>query len=151
MLRFSAAVPALVVALAFGAVGCESEHHPTCGEGPTTGNNDVPESFAIEVGRTAGVVPFHYETRNAKDQVQVFYEGQLLFDSGCVGETGDVKLPFGPGRSTEIDVVMNPNCSGTAMTSWLFEVGCPAPAIRKTAKTAKPRPKTADKESTPRR
>jgi len=110
--------------------GCESEVSPICGEGVTTGNNEVPSAFPVELGRNDGTFTFRYETRDAKDRVQVFYEGQQLFDSGCVGETRSVELRYGPGASSQVDVVMQPNCGGTSMTSWLFEVGCPAATIR---------------------
>ena len=119
-----------VAACAAALLGCESEISPICGEGVTTGNNDVPSSFPVEMGRSDGAFAFRYETRDAKDRVQVFYEGQQLFDSGCVSETRSVDLRFGPGTSTSVDVVMQPNCGGTSMTSWLFEVGCPAAVIR---------------------
>ncbi len=118
--------------------GCESEHSPTCGVGETTGNADVPPSFAVDMGRNSGSFEFYYETRNAKDRVQVMYDGNELYDSGCVGETRNLLLTYGPGRSSKIDVVITPNCGGTPMTSWLFKVGCPAQGPRATAKQKPP-------------
>lgn len=129
----SAFRPALLVWALAGAAqlaGCEAQVSPVCGDGATTGNNEVPSSFPVEMGAREGAFTFHYETRDAKDRVLVVYEGKQLFDSGCVGETRDVELRFGPGQSSEIDVVMQPNCGGTAMTSWLFRVGCPSTVIR---------------------
>lgn len=119
-------VPLLLVL----AAGCESEVSDVCGQGVTTGNNDVPASFPVEMGQRGGAFEFRYETRNAKDRIQVFYEGQALFDSGCVGESRTVALRYGPGQGTSIDVVMQPNCGDTPMTSWLFAVGCPDATIR---------------------
>ena len=125
----------LVVALFLPCLAaCESVHSPVCGEGATAGNNDVPPSFKVDMGANKGTFSFRYETRNAKDRVKVLYAGNELFDSGCVGETREVQLQFGPGRSSEIEVVMQPNCSGTPATSWQFEVGCPAPGLRPTGK-----------------
>ena len=120
---------ALVCACA-ALVGCASEGSPVCGDGPTTGNSSAPPSFPIEMARNQGVFKFYFETRKAKDRVQVLYEGRQLFDSGCVGQTGEQLLNYGPGHATHVDVVMTPNCSGTSMTSWLFEVGCPSPSAR---------------------
>lgn len=111
---------------------CESEHSPTCGEGATFGNNDVPPAFEVEMGKNVGTFAFNYETRSAKDQVIVKYDGNVLFDSGCVGETRKVILQYGPGRVSHVEVVMKPNCEDTPMTSWQFEVGCPAPTPRLT-------------------
>jgi hypothetical protein len=121
-----------LLAACFVFASCESEHSPMCGEGATSGNNDVPPAFQIEMGKNVGSFAFNYETRNAKDQVIVKYEGNVLFDSGCVGETRKVILQYGPGRASHVDVVMNPNCEDTPMTSWQFKVGCPAPTPRLT-------------------
>lgn len=116
--------------LSTALVACGSEGSPLCGDGPTAGNSSAPPSFPIEMDRNGGTFRFHYETRKALDRVQVFYEGVQLFDSGCVGETRDVMLRYGPGKSTAVDVVMTPNCSGTPMTSWEFLVSCPTPLPR---------------------
>ena len=114
-----------IAALSASLIACNSEESDTCDQGANEGNGDVPPSFPIEMGRTAGTFPFQYETRNAKDRVEVFYEGMLLYDSGCVSESRDVELAYGPGSSTRIDVVVSPNCDGTPLTSWRFTVGCP--------------------------
>ncbi len=120
----------LLAATAIGCtlVACDPTTSTVCGEA-NEGNTDVPPTFPIEMGRSAGTFRFDYETRNAKDRVEVFYEGQLLFDSGCVGESRSVDLDFGPGQATHVDVVLSPNCAGTPMTSWKFVAHCPeAPA-----------------------
>lgn len=119
---------AAVLALA-GLVACESQSSDVCNGGPTTGNSTAPPAFPIELGQRSGTFRFYYETRKARDRVQVRYEGVELFDSGCVGETRTVALRYGPGQATHVDVVLTPNCGGTAMTSWLFEVGCPVSGL----------------------
>ncbi len=52
-----------------------------------------------------------------------------LFDSGCVGTSRVADVAYGPGRSTQIDVVVSPNCESGSMTSWKFTVGCPAAPV----------------------
>ena len=137
----------LAAALMCATVACEAQHVEMCDSGPSFGNNEVPAAFVVEMSRNSGTFTFDFETRNAKDRVQVRYEGNELFDSGCVGESRSVELTYGPGRSSEIEVVLTPNCSGTKMTSWQFEVGCPKAAIRL---TKKPRPTAPFAGSSPR-
>ncbi len=130
----------LTTALALG--GCDADLVTTCGAGASTGGATVPPVTSVEMGATSGTFDFRYETRNAHDQIEVFYEGKSLFNSGCVGESREMALNFGPGESTSVDVVVTPNCAGTPMTSWLFEVGCPierplpsVPSVQVTAPT----------------
>ena len=127
-LRLSMALLAtLTLILGFG--GCDADLVTVCGQGPSTGGAKVPPVMSIEMGRNAGTFDLHYQTRNAHDQIEVFYEGKSLFNSGCVGETRDLNLQYGPGEATHVDIVVTPNCKGTPMTSWLFEVGCPVDAV----------------------
>lgn len=123
----SALTSATLTLACLALAGCDPVASDACGVGANEGGSDVPPTFPIEMGRNEGAFQFDYETRNAKDRVEVFYEGALLFDSGCVGESRSVPLTYGPGTATHIDVVISPNCAGTPMTSWRFEVGCPEP------------------------
>ena len=111
---------------------CDLSGSPVCGGGPTEGYSEAPDRFAIDMGSNSGTFNFDYETRNAKDRIQVLYAGNVIFDSGCVSESRAVSLRYGPGRDTHVDVKVTPNCSGTPMTSWKFDVGCPTPLVRET-------------------
>lgn len=127
MRRLQKRIPTLgTAAMLLALAGCDPSASDVCGE-PSEGNGDVPPSFPIEMGRNAGTFEFSYETRNAKDRIEVFYEGTLLFDSGCVGESRRVQLAYGPGSSTQVDVVVSPKCEGSPATSWKFQATCPAP------------------------
>ena len=39
-------------------------------------------------------ITFSFETYEIKDRITVSYEGQNLFDSGCVGTKGEKYLPI---------------------------------------------------------
>lgn len=138
----------VLAALLLGAFACESHVETACGQGPSTGGHDVAPAFPIEMGATSGRFDFHFETRNAKDRVQVRYEGEQIFDSGCVGTSRDVVLDYGPGEATQIEVVISPNCESGALTSWLFDVQCPL--LLPTARLTKGGTKAASRNQAPR-
>jgi hypothetical protein len=76
------------------------------------------------MGRTAGTFHFLYDTYFMEDRMTVKYEGATLFDTGCVGASGDVILSFS-GSSSAITVEVAPNCAGGSGTAWTFTVQCP--------------------------
>ncbi len=141
--------PLLTTALLLA--GCDGDliTSDTCGVGTNEGGSDVPGALLVDLRATQGTFNFRYETRSAKDRMQVFYEGKALFDSGCVAETRDVDLTYGPGVGTTVEVRVTPNCDGTPMTSWKFDVACPeAPsvAVTKVTQTNGPEPKEPSDE-----
>ena len=121
-----------VVAACAMSHGCDVSTGNSCGD-TFSGFSDAPPSFKVDMGQNGGAFDMRYETRSAHDQVIVMYEGELLFDSGCVAETRNVSLRYGPGRSNHLDVTIKPNCSGTPATSWQFHVGCPTKVPRPTS------------------
>jgi|GEM_PF-2660763 len=136
------------LALCASLSGCETHGDSFCDGEAMTGNNKVPPSFEMELGRNGGTFDFYYETRKAQDRIQVFYEGKELYDSGCVSEAGkSVKLRYGPGRTSHVDVKVSPNCDGGPMTSWMFKASCPTPLVRGN----RPRPKTSKNANQPQR
>lgn len=90
----------------------------------TTSGSDEPVRVQIPVSGETGV-ELTYDTVNVKDRVRAFIDGQLTFDSDCVGTDGDahqtISLPVGA-QVLEIDVY--PNCESTNSTSWSFSVDC---------------------------
>jgi hypothetical protein len=87
---------------------------------------DAPEIHSIDLGKTAGTFQFQYDTVSIMDRILIEYEGQTLFDSGCIGTNGDLfeNIVYS-GNSTNITVRVLPNCAGTSGTYWSFQVGCP--------------------------
>ncbi|MCG7973670.1 MAG: S8 family serine peptidase [Candidatus Thiodiazotropha taylori] len=85
---------------------------------------DTPDTRQIELGQNSGSFDFYYETYNIRDRLRLHYEGELLFDSGCVGEDRTVPINYS-GNSSVIAVEVIPNCEGTSGTAWEYTVNCP--------------------------
>lgn len=85
---------------------------------------DTPETRIIDLGINHGTFQFSYETYSQQDQIIVSYQGNILFDSGCVGASGTQSLTYS-GNSTTVTVSVHPNCAGGTGTQWNFTVSCP--------------------------
>lgn len=85
---------------------------------------DTAETRTIQMGKTSGTFSFSYDTYSIADRIVVSYEGQTLFDTGCVGASGSVNLSYA-GTSSIVTVRVTPNCAGDSGTQWTFTVGCP--------------------------
>ncbi len=99
-----------------------------CNDQATSGNdNPVRVQIPVAGERSVGLT---YETYSIKDRIRAFVDGQLAFDSGCVGTGGNVDQVIdlsGSAQTLEIDVY--PNCeSSTSSTDWNFTVECGGPA-----------------------
>ena len=96
-----------------------------CCNNVTEAGGDAPETHTHELGKTKGTFGFSYQTYTIKDQIQVIYGGSTIFDTGCVGASGTVNLPFA-GTAHEVTVKVIPNCEGdTSGTAWNYTVTCP--------------------------
>jgi hypothetical protein len=98
-----------------------------CEDTVQAGSNN-PVTLIVELEKNSGTFRFDYETYSVKDQMIVTYEGEILFDSGCVGTNGwkTEEITYA-GVSTAIEVKVIPNCEGTSSTAWEFIVHCPEP------------------------
>jgi len=94
-----------------------------CSTQQVAGGN-TPETRIIEMGKSSGTFSFGYNTFTIPDEMIVTYEGKVLFDTGCVGQSDVVTLSYA-GVSTKISVQVKPNCQGDTSTGWEFTVGCP--------------------------
>jgi hypothetical protein len=82
------------------------------------------ETIAVNMGKTSGTFDFQWNMYTVPDQMIVYYQGQKLFDTGCVSGTGSMSLTYG-GSSQQITVDVNADCTQQGSTSWQFQVGCP--------------------------
>lgn len=95
-----------------------------CNEQQIAGG-DIADQRNIEMGQNAGSFNFAYQTFSIRDQITVSYEGNQLFDTGCVGAANSVSLTFS-GSSSQIRVEVIPNCDGdTSGTAWNYTASCP--------------------------
>jgi len=67
-----------------------------------------------------------YETYTQKDRIILYNQNDdILFDTGCVGTQGEevenIPIPVG---TTQIRIVVEPNCEGGTGTLWYLRVEC---------------------------
>ena len=92
----------------------------------TAAGGDTPETHTINLGQRSGTFNFSYETYSQEDRMIVTYEGNILFDTGCVGTSGTRTEPISySGKSSNVTVKVFPNCPGGSGTLWNFTVNCP--------------------------
>ncbi len=101
----------------------DNQHYSNCNDKQEAGANKA-ESHTIDLGQSSGSFMFDYNTKTVKDQIIITQDGNIIFDSGCVGERKSVRLRLS-GYSTSITVRVNPNCDGSSSTAWNFTVHCP--------------------------
>ena len=91
--------------------------------------NMIPVSFAggpdavtniFDAGQNEGTILINWDFYSLPDDMRVYYETNLLFDSGLVSFTGATNLVFGPGASTLITVVMNQGGNTNSNTAWFY-------------------------------
>lgn len=107
----------------------ELERIAVCNDVVEAGS-DEPESIVVELGQNSGTFQFDYDTYFVKDRITIIYEGNIIYDSGCIGTEG-IKTEFitYSGNSTKITIQVEPNCEGTVGTAWDFTVYCPNTTI----------------------
>ena len=93
--------------------------------------NSTPVSFSggpvavtniFDTGETAGTILINYDFFALPDDMTVYYETNLLFDSGLVSFRGSTNLNYGPGASTSFTIVMNQNGNSESNTAWFYSV-----------------------------
>lgn len=94
-----------------------------CGQVQVAGG-DTPDFRLIDLGNIAGTFRFDFETFTQEDRITVTHEGQVGFDTGCVGTSGSVFLRYSD-SSTKVAVQVFPNCAGGSRTAWNYTVHCP--------------------------
>ncbi|MFH1081015.1 MAG: hypothetical protein V1766_12290, partial [Pseudomonadota bacterium] len=121
-----------VAAAAIGSSGGGGSSTPAPAPTPTAQCNqqqvaggDTADSRTIEMGKTSGTFRFYYNTYSQKDRIVLScYGGSALYDTGCVGTSQTVSLPFSCSTS-KITVAVSPNCAGGSGTAWNYTVYCP--------------------------
>jgi subtilisin-like proprotein convertase family protein len=82
----------------------------------------VPITNIVDSGQKSGVIGINYDFYTAPDDMRVYYDGKLLYDSGLVSGMGSVSLPYGPGQSTSFTIVMNEDGNPNSNTVWFYSV-----------------------------
>ncbi|MEK7678485.1 MAG: Calx-beta domain-containing protein [Verrucomicrobiota bacterium] len=79
------------------------------------------ERFPIDTGSNQGTVTINYDFLQVPDTLRVYYEGNLLYDTGLVNGQGTLNVNYGPGTDTVVEIVMNEG-SGLFGTIWLLSI-----------------------------
>jgi len=81
-------------------------------------------TVGIDLGTNEGSFPVFYDMYMNPDQMEIFYESELLYTTGGLVQYQNNFTVNYSGTSTTIQVVMTaPNVG----TEWVFQVGCPSP------------------------
>ncbi len=82
------------------------------------------QTNVIDTGQNSGVINITWNFFDVPDWMHVYYDGQLLLDTGVYSHTGSTNLSYGPGNSTFITIVMNQggNTNAQGATAWNYTV-----------------------------
>lgn len=100
-----------------------------CNTNTTSGSVGIDQK-TIDLGKNAGAFNFTYDTQSIPDQIIISYEGQTLYDTGCVGSsnstTSNATVPISySGSSSQILVTVNGDCTNSGNTQWTYSITCP--------------------------
>ena len=67
-----------------------------------------------------------FQSYTVKDQLRIYANGTLVYDSGCIGAhvTPTVSIPSG---TTSVRVEVVPNCDSGSGTAWILSITCADP------------------------
>ena len=83
----------------------------------------------LHVGQNQGTLFVTYDMYAAPDDMRVYYDDALIYDSGLVSFSNSISVPFGPGLSTDLVIIMNETNNADTNDLWEYTatVACPAP------------------------
>jgi len=104
--------------------GCGSSYQMVSTNFAASGPMNVAITNFFDTGQTNGTLAIDYEFYGAPCQMVVYYEGNIIFDSGSAPPGfGKFNISYA-GTSTQIEIVMNPSGSGG---SWGYIVNVITP------------------------
>jgi len=81
----------------------------------------------IDTGQKSGIIRVDYNFFNVPDELRIYYDGNRIFDSGLINGAGTFSIPYGPGLSTVVTLVMNEGGSSDPKTQWTYTVTITGP------------------------
>jgi subtilisin family serine protease len=88
---------------------------PTRSSGDFNANTNI-----LPVGQHQGTLFVTYDMYAEPDSMHVYYDGNLIYDSGLVSFSNSVSIPFGPGISTNVVIIMNETNNYDTNTLWEY-------------------------------
>ena len=88
----------------------------------SSGGGPEASTNVLDTGETSGTINIAYNFEAVPDDMRVYYEGQLIYDSGLVSFKNSTNLVYGPGASTVVTIIMNEGGSTDPNTFWEYTV-----------------------------
>jgi subtilisin-like proprotein convertase family protein len=76
----------------------------------------------FDLHQTSGTIPITWNFFTVPDTMDVYYQGTNIFSTGLINGSGATNITFGPGISTQIEVVMDATNHPPA-TLWTYTIG----------------------------
>ena len=70
--------------------------------------------------RTDGTLQVDYNFFTIPDRMKIYYEGQLIYDTGLISGSGALTVNYGRGGSTNVTIVMNEGDNSNTNTMWNY-------------------------------
>jgi subtilisin family serine protease/subtilisin-like proprotein convertase family protein len=92
-----------------------------------TAGNYYADTNILQVGANQGTLFVDCDFYAAPDTMDVYYDNTNIYDSGPVSFSTNVTIPFGPGVSTDIVIIMDEGNNSDTNTLWEYTatVTCP--------------------------
>jgi subtilisin family serine protease/subtilisin-like proprotein convertase family protein len=74
----------------------------------------------FSAGTNVGTVEITYEFYGIPDDMRIYYDGQLIYDTGIISGSGTFSVDFGPGLDTNVVIVMNEGNNSNQGTAWTY-------------------------------
>jgi subtilisin-like proprotein convertase family protein len=74
----------------------------------------------VDTGTTSGTFNLAWEFYPIPDHLKVYYEGNVIFDTGLVSGPGVANVSYGPGQSTLITITVNEGNNPDPNTAWNY-------------------------------
>ncbi len=119
-------VPVLIKDIRKGENGSRPQHFtvtrtltPTGTPIAVTGDAQTSTNV-IEIDPTNGLLLIDFNFMTLPDRMQVYYEDRLIKDTGLLSGSGQLEIKYGPGKSSEITIIMNDGAAFNPGTAWNY-------------------------------
>jgi subtilisin-like proprotein convertase family protein/subtilisin family serine protease len=87
-----------------------------------TNGGPLAVTNSIDTGATGGTLTIDYDFITLADRMTVYYQGAQLLDTGFINGAGRLVVNYGPGVSTQVDIVMNEGGNPEPTTGYNYTV-----------------------------
>jgi subtilisin family serine protease len=87
-----------------------------------TNGGPLAVTNSIDTGATGGTLTIDYDFITLADRMTVYYQGAQLLDTGFISGTGRLVVNYGPGVSTQVDIIMNEGGNPEPTTGYGYTV-----------------------------